>query len=950
LKPQRERVDLPRTYVSRARLLRKLSQAVKCKLTVICANAGYGKTTLLKEFSGYSGLRTEWYCLTSADRDVVRLADGLGKSLSCLAGDPEPARDGRPSSHQPETPDVAFCSEALLRQAAQLGPKPSLLVLDDYHKAQGSHDVDLLITSLIDGAPPALRLVILSRKVPRLPLANLMARQELFTIAEEELAFTLEETSRFLRSEPALALDDEALTVVHERTEGWAAGLAMVLQSLRYGRQERVMSIITDPSASLWLVYDYLAEEVFDEQEPTIQDFLVKTSVLNSMVAPVCDHLLGASTSQLTLLALEERGLFTTSVGLSKRVFRYHHLFREFLREKLYQRESRKAVEALHMKAAEYYEGEASWEDCVQHYVKSGDVLKAAQVVEAVGERYIFSGLSQTVDHWFSILPRDLVATRPWLLAIKGRLAHMAGRTEDALRLLERALRLFRVAGDSIGQAWTAGEIGFVRYRCGQLGQSLHQFDLALSQAPSGNKLRSQLLTMRAISYRGMGRLDESVKDFEEALDELAYVDDEAVRLWDQSHALRDLAIARMEKGEPQDALSDVREAVELCNASRIGEREECWALAMWGTVLWANGDFEKSIASLNRALSLCSQFAHHQVDYISLWLGNSLRDSGHYAESDKSYAQSKFAMAEHERAFLAVLSGRAQSAKSIGALLRRRSVHSERIDDRISAGVTLAAVLRECHEPEKALELIREAVRLTDAHGYLLRKVSALLHQAHIEYELSRPNEGRETLRQALELAAARDYQHFFWWNPRVVSFLCQKALEEGIYADYASGLARQRLNQDPSPAPASIPVVQQVNASKHGSSQSASTSQTSTLPLDQAMAGCPDQELRVSLSRAVEEGLVAPSGVQILRSRYGLSWREIVVLTEYYFRPRKEPGVVVTISRRECAQRLFISENTVRCHINSIRSKLGLPPRSTGEQLFEWAVEAGLLPTRGV
>lgn len=911
---------------------------------MVCANAGYGKTTLLKEFSGCSGLRTEWYYLTSADQDVARLTNGLEKSLRRLAGDPEPTRGKRVLARRSETPDVAVCSEALLRQAARLGSKISLLVLDDYHKVLGSNDVDLLLTSLIEDTPRALRIVILSRTVPHLPLASLMARQELFTIAEDDLAFTLEETSRFLRSEPALALDDKALALVHERTEGWAAGLAMVLQTLRYGRQERVMSIITDPVASLWLVYDYLAEEVFDEQEPTIQDFLIKTSVLNSMTAPVCDHILEGSSSQLTLLALEERGLFITSVDPSKRVFRYHQLFREFLREKLYQRKSQEAIQTLHLKAAEFYESVESWEDCILHYIKGGNVVKAGQVVESVGERYIFTGLSQTVDHWFSILPKDLVAIRPWLLAIKGRLAQMADSSDDALRLLERALRLFRAGGDDIGQAWTAAEIGYVRYRCGQLRQSLHEFDLALSLTPSGNKLRSQLLTMRAISYRGMGMLDESIKGFEQALEELVYVDDEAVRLWDQSHALRDLAIAWMEKGDLQNALSAAREAVDICNTSEIGEREESWALAMLGTVLWAAGDFEKSAMLLNRALSLCGQFARQQVDFISVWLGNTLRDSGHYAEADKAYAQSRYAAAENERAFLAVLSGRAQSVRSVASALHRRFTHSERIDDKIGAGVVLAVALNECGEAERALELIREAAQLAKARGYVLRTVGALLHQSYIEYGLSRSSEGRESLRQALELAAAGGYRHFFWWDPRVVTLLCQKAVGDGICVDYVVGLVKQRLSQDQSSDLVSLSTSQQSGVSQQRTEQSRPLSQTSTMAIDQVLTGCADQETKNALSRLVAEDVLASQGVRILRSRYGLSWREIVVFAEYYLRPRVKHGFMGHTSRRDCAQRLFISENTVRCHVNSIRSKLELHPRATGEQVFEWAVEAGL------
>ena len=94
------------------------------------------------------------------------------------------------------------------------------------------------------------------------------------------------------------------------------------------------------PAASTWLVYDYLAEEVFDRQEQGVKDSLVKTSILGRMDAAVCDSLLGITSSYRTLLALEEGGLFTASVDPARQIFRYHQLFREFLRHKLYQTES----------------------------------------------------------------------------------------------------------------------------------------------------------------------------------------------------------------------------------------------------------------------------------------------------------------------------------------------------------------------------------------------------------------------------------------------------------------------------------------------------------------------------------------------------------------------------------------------------------------------------------
>jgi LuxR family maltose regulon positive regulatory protein len=231
-----------------------------------------------------------------------------------------------------------------------------------------------------------------------------------------------------------LDLDDGALAQIHDRTEGWAAGLGMVAQSLLQGQRDRVMEIIADPVASAWLVYDYLAEEVFDRLDAHVQDFLAKTSILNWLDDSACDYLLDSSTSWSMLLSLEERQLFTSSADHTRRAFRYHQLFREFLRQRLYLRERRESVVALHRKAAEYYQRHERWEDCVSHYLAAGDVERAALMVEEIGERYIAAGLFQTVQAWLRALPEELTSTRPRLLAIAGRLHSWSANREEAVR------------------------------------------------------------------------------------------------------------------------------------------------------------------------------------------------------------------------------------------------------------------------------------------------------------------------------------------------------------------------------------------------------------------------------------------------------------------------------------------------------------------------------------
>lgn len=919
---------------------------MQCKLTVVCADAGYGKTTLVGEFCNSAGVPSEWCSLTAADRDVARLAGRLEECLRSLAPNHEALPSAESHPRQPSEPNIGVHAQRLQRQAARLGPETAVLVLDDYHEVDTSDDVNLLISSLIDASPDALRLIVLSRGLPHLPLSKLRAKQELCVLGEQELALTKEETFEFFSCYAGPSLDDAVVELVQQRTEGWAAGIAMVSQSLRYGREDRVLAVLSDPVASAWLVYDYLADEVFDRQPAAIQQFLMKTSILELMSAPLCDHLLGTSSSQTMLLSLTESGLFITSTDLHRQTFRYHQLFHQFLRQKLSQLVSREDVEALHVKAAQYYEKDEQWDKCFHHYVKAGNMVRAAEVVESVGEWYILSGFIETVEYWLGILPESILATRPWLLALRGRLSHMSVRNDEALELLERALRLFHAAGDEHGQAWTAGEIGYVVFRRRELRRAVRQIQMALTMAKQGTILRSQLLVVRAQAQREIGALEDSLSSCREALHQLALVDDQVRTTWCRSRIGRMVAHAQMEMGNLKAARRTALDALDFCTKHHTGEYEETWARAQLGAVLWACGEFGEAVRQLDHALSLSGRVVKHQHHVITLWLGNSLRDSGQHADAKEAYSQSALE-GELEAIFLEVLTGQDRDLKMRALDLYDRYHRSESVAIRSTAEVILAIVLRECREAPAALTHIREAVSLMRSHGFRLRLASALLHQAGIEYDLARLSEARGSLARALEIAAADGYYHFFWWDPRLVGLLCQKALAEDMYSEYISELSLRRLDRQN--ATALVPLLNDRRESVRRRAHrilSCLMQEKPQTAIDAALASCGELRIRSVLSRAIEEGVISPSGVQALRSTHRLSWREVEIVVEYYLKTAIDDTIPDGPVRKECAERLGISENTLRCHVNKIRQKLALPAWVSREHVIRWADKEGLLP----
>lgn len=505
-----ERGGWHRVHVSRPRLLSRLSDATRCKVTLVCAGPGYGKSTLLLDYIQTAGIPSGWYRLSALDRDPTHLAAGLADCLTQISS--RPVERPNPGPVDPGT--LGVLCQGLLRQ--MLKPKDDflLLVLDDYDSVDQSGEAGALIQMLIEESPDFVHFAILSRKSPHLPLGRLRAQRQLSELGQ------------------------------------------------------------ADQAGPARLVYDYLAQEVFDCQDAATQDFLMKTSILTKMDFEACDWLLEKDSSLRTLLELENGGLFTTAVDAARRTFRYHELFRQFLHECLHARFPPETIRALHRRAAAFYEGRRDWVACVHHLLRAGETVWAAEVVETTGERLIFSGFSQTVEFWLTTLPGELVAERPWLLALRGRLAHMSIKNEEAERLLDRALQLFQARGDEHGQAWATGELAYVDFRSGALTQSIRRFAEALSRVKQGSLLESELLTMQAMAYRLAGRLDESIEGCTASLRQLSGVDDEAFHNWGQSRATRNLALALMERGDLEAAHATVRRALSLCIEMQLGEIE----------------------------------------------------------------------------------------------------------------------------------------------------------------------------------------------------------------------------------------------------------------------------------------------------------------------------------------------------------------------------------------
>ncbi len=370
----------------RSRLLPLLDESLQHKLTLVSAPAGYGKTTLLvawlqarpKDSPPVAWLSLEpgdndplrfWaYVLTALDRSSSGIAT---QALSALRADPAP----------PFETALASLINTLAAQAA-----PIVLVLDDY-QAIGDPRVHASLVFLLEHLPPQLHLILLTRTNPPLRLSRLRARDQLLEIRTDQLRCTAEESAAFITQVMKLSPPPELLQAVVARAEGWLVGLQLIGLSLR--RHADPGAMLTGLGSSRHFILDYLTDEVLRQQPLPLQEFLLHTSILGRLCAPLCEAVVGQPVSQEMLEELAAANLFIVPLDEERRWYRYHALFADALRYRLEQ-EEKAQLPTLHQRASQWYRQQGSTQEALEHAALAQAWDQAADNVEAdiIAHRY----------------------------------------------------------------------------------------------------------------------------------------------------------------------------------------------------------------------------------------------------------------------------------------------------------------------------------------------------------------------------------------------------------------------------------------------------------------------------------------------------------------------------------------------------------------------------------
>jgi LuxR family maltose regulon positive regulatory protein len=387
--------------VPRERLLRSLLKQGPARLTLLQSSAGFGKSTVLAQWRDRLAGASAWLSLDKDDADPGRLLNYLIAALQATGLiNGEEAQRCLDGGGQLRAHDVVGC---LINEIVDLD-QPLTLFLDDYHLVD-CPEVAAVIQDLINFSPANFHLVIASRTMPSLPVASLRASGGITEISEADMRFDQQEATRFFLDLRGLDLSTLEVQELNRKTEGWIAGLQLATLSLQDAEQRQ--RFIDGFRGDIRAVADYLAAEVLSQQSQEVQNFLLKTAVLERVNAELADRLTGAANGQKLLEQLEESNLFLVPLDDVRRWYRYHHLFRDFLLARL-QRDMPHQISQLSLKASQWFLDKGMAEEAINYALESDEAHHAAQLLETHALALIYDGRLPQVDRWLRRVPEEI--------------------------------------------------------------------------------------------------------------------------------------------------------------------------------------------------------------------------------------------------------------------------------------------------------------------------------------------------------------------------------------------------------------------------------------------------------------------------------------------------------------------------------------------------------------
>jgi LuxR family maltose regulon positive regulatory protein len=599
--------------VLRPHLIEQLNKGLSsgCKLTLVSAPAGYGKTTLISSWLHETNIPSAWLSLDEGDNDPIRFFQYFITMLQKLIPDLGMDLPGILQVAQPPSFDVLI---NLLINETTRRTAPFIIVLDDFHVISSQPVLDMVMF-LLERMSSQMHLVLLSRVDPPFPLSRLRVRNQLVDIRADQLRFTRDEIAAFLNEIMRLGLSADDLTAIEARTEGWIAGLQLAALSMRSCQD--IHGFVSAFTGSHYHVMDYLVEEVLKFQPSNINTFLLQSSILNRLCGPLCEAVIDADTAksvgrQTTLETLEQMNLFLIPLDEERHWYRYHHLFADVLNKRL-KHQFPHLLPELHRRASQWYEQNGFISEAIQHALTAGEQGRATQLIEQNGCFLLMSGEVPTLLNWTSAIEFKSEA-HPWLAIQMAWAQALTGNLDRVELILQTPEQLLSSLEPTVEVRTMLGTIAAARAHCansqGDTRRAAEYAQQALRQLPDCSSISQSI---RSVSTSILGDASWINGD----LDEAAHAYTEAIRIGREANNLHMIIIANsnladilMEQGQFH------RAAMIYTNSLQMAVRPDGQRSPLAGRIYAGLARLSYEWDQLEDA----NQYVHHSIDLCQQW------------------------------------------------------------------------------------------------------------------------------------------------------------------------------------------------------------------------------------------------------------------------------------------------------------------------------------------
>jgi LuxR family transcriptional regulator, maltose regulon positive regulatory protein len=767
----RTKVVLPRRradLLSRQRLLDSLYDLLDCKLLIISAPAGYGKTSLILDFAYQVDIPVCWYSLDTLDHDIQRF---ITYFIACIA-QRFPSFGSQSyaalEAANPVTLDLDSLVTTIVNDAYEHIQEHFLIVLDDYHLVNVNKEIDYFINRFVQDVDENCHLVLLSRALLTLPDMPLMiARSQVGGLSFEELAFRPDEIQSLVLQNYQSSMPDAVAEELICETEGWITGLLLTAHTI----WQEMANLLRVARVSGIGLYEYLAQQVLDQQTPHNREFLLQSSLLEEFDADICQAVLGESSKWAELIEnILQNNLFVLPVGEDGKWIRYHHLFRDFLQD-TFEKEHPDQRATILRKLTDVYVERNEWEKAYAACQRLGDLGFTTQMIEQVGSEMIKHGRLSLIVEWIDALPGDLLNSHPNLLSLRGATAVIQGNLEHGLSLLNRAESSLRDHSNPVDLAHTLVRRAFAQRFMGRYSLSLEDASeaLALTEYESV-PLQVKAESLRAIGMNlyHLGRLHEAIERLTESLDIYVSLGDRQ----NTATVLMELGMAYMAASRYKDAMLHFNQALKYWREvhNYVGQVHLLNNLSVLHHLM---GDYERAAITFSDGLAVAKNYGMNRMEaYILCGIGDIYADLGASEAALEAYNRARVFAVENEDNFLLVyldLMEAALARISGDISYTRRLLSSAEAFVKKSSSV-FETGLWQMEEGRtdlieerfsQAIEHFEEAAHLFDKGGQRVEAARANLYLAIANYSQDLVDESFTHLSHAMEIASELDSQH---------------------------------------------------------------------------------------------------------------------------------------------------------------------------------------------